>query len=412
MMIELFDKAADELAVSDRILIVDDDPVVAGILGVLLAAAGYKIAEAYSGEAALDELAQLAPLAGALPDIVILDIEMGMGIDGYETCRRLRANAATRHLPVIFLSGHDQLDDRLRAYDAGGSDFMAKPFVPAEVLHKASLAILYKRREEALEAEHQSAFDSARSAIVGLDTAVTINFCRSALACHTLHGIAARVIESMACFCVDCHVQLRTPDESLTLSTQGPATPLVESVIEMSQSMGRIFSFNNRMIINYESLSLLITNMPTADEALCGRIRDQAAMIADTAVLAVNNIRLRTEAIARSAEMRYLADASRTTVELLRNSYRELQLATRFGFESMANSIEAMYVDLALSSHQEFTISDTVRGTIDQMLLLFEDSGELDNNFARLFFLLVQLNKAGAYPPEENEVLPSNIQIF
>ena len=152
--------------------------------------------------------------------------------------------------------------------------------------------------------------------------------------------------------------------------------------------------------------------MPADDELLCGRVRDQAAMIADVAVLAVGNIRLRVDAIARSAEMRYLADASRTTVELLRNSYRELQLATRFGFESMANRIEAMYVDLALSNHQEFTISDTVRGTIDQMLLLFDDKGELDHNFARLFFLLVQLNKAGAYPPEENEMLPAHIQIF
>jgi CheY-like chemotaxis protein len=414
-MIELFDTELVGLATNGHILIIDDDPVAAGVLSVALTDAGYTITEAYSGEAALAELLPVAgKMAGVLPDMVILDIEMGMGIDGYETCRRLRANATTRYLPVIFLSGHDQLDDRMHAYDVGGSDFMAKPFVPAEVLRKARMGILYKHREEALNTENRPPSGSLKSAITGLDdTALALKFCRSALACHTLRGIGALVIESMSSFGISCYVQLRTSGETLTLSARGAATPLVESVIEMSRTMGRIFSFKDRMIINHESLSLLITDMPAANEMLCGRIRDQAAIIAGAAELAVGNIRLRVEAMARSAEMRHLADASRKTVEVLREGYRERQLATRLGFESMTNSIEATYAHLALSNNQELSISDTVHSVTEQMLGLFEDNGELDNQFARLFFLLVQLNKAGIYTiPEENEAPPPNIQIF
>ncbi|MBV5335776.1 response regulator, partial [bacterium] len=82
---------ADSAAAGGCIMIVDDDPVVAGMLGASLAAAGYHVVELNSGEEAL---ARLNGGAGANdeppPDIVFLDIEMGMGIDGYETCRRLR----------------------------------------------------------------------------------------------------------------------------------------------------------------------------------------------------------------------------------------------------------------------------------------------------------------------------------
>lgn len=414
-MIELFDTGLVGPATNGRILIVDDDPVAAGMLNIVLSDAGYTISEACSGEAALAELLPVTgKMTGELPDMVILDIEMGMGIDGYETCRRLRANVATRYLPVIFLSGHDQLDDRMHAYDAGGSDFMAKPFVPAEVLRKARMGILYKRREEAVNTENRTASSSVKSAITGLDdTAQALKFCRSALACHTLRGIGELVIESMSAFSITCYVQLRTSGETLTLTARGAATPLVESVIEMSRTMGRIFSFKDRMIINHESLSLLITDMPAANDMLCGRIRDQAAIISGAAELAVGNIRLRVEAIARSAEMRHLADASSKTVELLREGYRERQLATRLGFENMANSIEATYAHLALSNNQELSISDTVHGVTEKTLGLFEDNGELDNQFARLFFLLVQLNKAGIYTLSEDDEAPApNIQIF
>ncbi|MCX7146337.1 MAG: response regulator [Sulfuritalea sp.] len=85
-----------------RILIVDDDPVSAGMLGVTLAAAGYEIVEANSGEEALALLA--GPNHGPLPDIVFLDVEMWNGMDGFEVCRQLKANPATRHIPVIFLT--------------------------------------------------------------------------------------------------------------------------------------------------------------------------------------------------------------------------------------------------------------------------------------------------------------------
>lgn len=396
---EVFDSNVESARLATgRILIVDDDPVAAGMLGISLATAGHEIVEVNSGEEAL---ARLAEGGDPLPDIVFLDIEMGMGIDGYETCRRLKAGDA-RDLPVIFLSGHDELDDRLRAYDAGGDDFMAKPFVPDEVMRKAETAIRHRRRLMATAGESHSSFNAAMTALTSLgESGITLKFSRGALGCRTQTGLAMLTIESMGAFGIECHVQIRVPGGTLTVTPLGRASPLEESVFEKMRSMGRIFSFKNRMIVNHDNISLLVTNMPVADDDLCGRIRDHAAMIAEAADLAVDNIRLRTETIRRADELRRLADASRAAVEELRGTYRDLQVATRHELESMTHSIEGMYVSLALTDKQEFTISDTVRGAVGRVLTLFERSSELDRSFAGIVEGLTKASECNVSQEDE-----------
>jgi hypothetical protein len=261
-----------------------------------------------------------------------------------------------------------------------------------------------------MDVEKEASVQSAKLAITSLgDSGVALRFNRGALGCRTLRALAELVVESMAAFDIECHVQLRTPFEVLTLTPHGPATPLELSVIELSQTMDRIFSFQNRVIVNYDDVSLLVTNMPIKDEALCGRIRDQLATIAEVAELAVGNINLRTDAIVRAEELSVLADASRHAVEGLRVNYRNLQLATRIEFENMTDSIEGMYVHLALSNHQEFTISDTVRSSVDRVLKLFESSTELDRSFAGI---IAGLTKASEYKITQEDEPQLMIELF
>ena len=386
------------------VMIVDDDPVVTGLLDAALTGAGYAVVESHSGEAALALLATLD--RATLPDILFLDIEMGCGIDGYEVCRQLKAGEATRQMPVVFLSSHDSLDDRLRAYDAGGGDFMAKPSLPAELLRKAGLAIAHKRREETLAAEGRSSAELAAAALVSLDdSGITLKFSRGALGAGTLEELAQLTIAAMGAFGIACHVQLRSPGQTLTLTPRGQASPLEASVIEMSQRIDRIFSFGNRLIINYDSVSLLVPNMPVADTDLCGRIRDQAAIMAEIGELAMANIQLRADAQARTGELRQLANVSSKTIGV----YRELQVKTRVEFESMANAIESMYNHLGLTNKQEYTISDTVRGAIARVLELYESSSELDQNFTDI---IAGLTRAGEYELAEMEETRANIELF
>ena len=128
-----------------RILLVDDTPASIGVVRTTLEEEGYVVFVATSGAKAIRR-AQLA-----IPDLILLDILMP-GMDGYETCRRLKADEATREIPVIFMSALTESFDKVKGFETGAVDYITKPFQHAEVLARVathvSLARMHKRLEE------------------------------------------------------------------------------------------------------------------------------------------------------------------------------------------------------------------------------------------------------------------------
>lgn len=117
-----------ELYINDgTIVIVDDNPDNLRVLSGVLEGAGFIVRPAISGEIALNSI-KLNP-----PDLVLLDIRMP-GMDGYETCRHLKADPLTRDIPVIFISALQETGDKVAAFAAGGVDYVIKPFQFEEVL--------------------------------------------------------------------------------------------------------------------------------------------------------------------------------------------------------------------------------------------------------------------------------------
>jgi len=104
-----------------RVLIVDDDKDVRYLLRVMLNRAGFDVVEASNGEQALELLHASPPVA------CVLDVMMPK-MTGLEVCRRVRANDQTRTVPVIILTAYDSEINRLEAFRAGATEFIAKPF--------------------------------------------------------------------------------------------------------------------------------------------------------------------------------------------------------------------------------------------------------------------------------------------
>ena len=113
------------MRVSERILIVDDDPPVRRMLLRTIGAEGYAVAEAGDGAGAL------AAIERDPPDLVVLDVAMP-GLDGVSVCRMLRDGGLT--IPVILLTARDAVADRVAGLDAGADDYLSKPFDSGELL--------------------------------------------------------------------------------------------------------------------------------------------------------------------------------------------------------------------------------------------------------------------------------------
>jgi CheY-like chemotaxis protein/DNA-binding CsgD family transcriptional regulator len=109
------------------VLIVDDVPENLAVLHDALDESGYTVLVANSGTAALERVTQ------AVPDVILLDALMP-GMDGFETCRQLRARPELRHVPVIFMTGLTHAEHIVTAFEAGGTDYVTKPVRQSEVL--------------------------------------------------------------------------------------------------------------------------------------------------------------------------------------------------------------------------------------------------------------------------------------
>jgi DNA-binding response OmpR family regulator len=371
-----------------RLLIVDDDPIVAGVLGVSLRESGFEIVELPSGEECLDRI------AGIQPDAIFLDIEMP-GIDGYETCRQLRVRQDTRDLSIIFLSARDDLDSRLTAFDVGADDFVAKPFVAEEVCRKANVAVRIKAERKKLFSEKAIADQEILLAFTSLEeTNVILKFTRSSLGCHSLLSLAELTVGALKECGLTSHVQIRSHHGTLTVTNKGMASPLESSVIELSKDQGRIFQFKRRMIVNYDSISVLIIDMPVEDLAATGRIRDYVAMICESGEDAVGNINLRLDANSRANELRKLVEATRTALEKLHAVQRNLQTDTRVGLDQMVHTLEGMYISLGLLESQEYTISKMIRDAVTGVMEILDQGSAADGDFK---VILENLDKASEY---------------
>jgi signal transduction histidine kinase len=128
---------------AETILIVDDTPANLGVLVETLGVAGYQLMVAEDGEEALAQTAQTQP------DLILMDVMMP-GIDGFETCRRLKARPETRDIPVLFMTALTETTEKVKAFAAGAVDYIAKPIEHEEALARIHTHLAIRRLQREL----------------------------------------------------------------------------------------------------------------------------------------------------------------------------------------------------------------------------------------------------------------------
>ena len=147
------------------VLIVDDAPENLAMLHEALDAAGYRVLVATDGQSAIDRVAVL------MPDVILLDAIMP-GMDGFETCRRLKADSLSAHIPVVFMTGLTETGHILAGFQAGGVDYLTKPLNPPEVL----VRIVAHVRNARQMASARDAVDAAGHAMLSVDAAGNVRW--------------------------------------------------------------------------------------------------------------------------------------------------------------------------------------------------------------------------------------------
>ena len=167
---------------SANVIVVDDTDVSAEVLRRLLLQDGYSVEVAHDGESGLEAVRR------STPDLVLLDVMMP-GINGFEVCRRLKSDPATRLTPVVLVTTLDGRDDRILGMDAGADDFLTKPVDGMELRTRVRALLRLKRFTDEL--------DSAEAVILSLARTVEARDPSTEGHCERLAAYAVRMGEAI-----------------------------------------------------------------------------------------------------------------------------------------------------------------------------------------------------------------------
>lgn len=127
-----------------RILVVDDKPANLKVLLSFLKLNNFKVHIAENGERALQAVKKQQP------DLILMDVMM-TGIDGFEACRKIKESPSSAEVPIIFMTALDSVDDKIAGFNAGGVDYITKPFHQTEVLARVNTHIALRKQKQKLE---------------------------------------------------------------------------------------------------------------------------------------------------------------------------------------------------------------------------------------------------------------------
>lgn len=344
-----------------RVFVVDDDAIILDVLRATLAVE-CELHTFASAEACLSALADVKP------DLFLLDVSMPV-MDGYALCRQLKDDWDTQDIPVVFISASDNNETRMLCYEAGGDDFIQKPFDPAELLSKLGVAGRILAEKKALREQAGYAQRTAMAAMVSMgELGVVLQFLSKSFACNTLDELAAALLDAMQQYDLQAAVQMRIGDEVLTLSHNGRNVPLEVSVLNHVRESGRIFQFKSRCVFNYGQVTLLVKNMPLEDAERCGRIRDNGALLAEGADARLRAIETEMLAARRRAGIESALPRLYSTLDGVQANYRRNCFELTQVMIDFQEQLAKAFISLGLMERQEEQLSSMANDFVTRLV--------------------------------------------
>lgn len=367
---------AEPTEIPGKVLVVEDDQT-SRVLHQRLLARKFDVRSAACGQDAL------AICLDWKPDLVLLDIGLP-GLDGYETCRILREDST---IPIIFATAHKSLEVHLKAYESGGDDIITKPVNQSILLRKVENAIRRHQATIVLTEERNSLQKMAMGFLSTMgESGTLLNFMRACVACRTHRELAEKLVAAIRDFGVECSLMIRHAQGSTIMTSHGDATSLERSILEQSSSIGRIFQFKQRLVVNYDRISIIIANMPDEDSnpEQVGRIRDNITILAESAEAMCDSVDMRIESMARTERLQRVLEESGGVVEQLRKKHSAALRDARLLLEELTGGVEKNFSWLETNQNQELTIKHIMEHSVDQILALWVEGGDFDRQFAQL----------------------------
>lgn len=362
-----------------KILVIEDDPVYQELFATLLDPHLLCVLE--------DAETSLSYCETWKPDLVVLNVDLSKN-DGYQVCRRLKDNEVSRHIPLLFLSVHLDLQDQIKAYGAGADDYLTKPFDLMEFNRKVENLLAIKRDRDQLASTYGLVMDLQTS----LSKLQAIGrFMQNVLFCNDVDSLFRHFFAVTRQIGISCVLRLTICNRHFIQADNGSVHQLEEEILSMAKNFERIKTFGKqRALFSWERSRLLVRN-----------VGDHS----DTVAILLEGLDRGIEALEREAELIHRVTELNEQNDSLKDAIEEL-------FRSMTTDLRDIFVRLGFVTSLSVDEEDALQDFIEEYERRFTDRiGRLSTNTQDMIYLINRLRQ----PPEtsvDGESRDESVSLF
>lgn len=336
-------------------------------------------------------VAQLSEMFDEPPFLLLMDINVQQHC-GFDLCLSLKEFALFQSVPVLFISDSEGEEHILQAYEVGAFDYLTKPVQLKSLAAKCSTLRQFHQQAKALQSQisisEQMAFDAM---VTSSDLGNIIRFHENVAEMKSIEALGHAVLKEMSACGISSSIMFGFGTEHYLYFSDDQKDYLLEQkVYKMLRKQGRVYSWKNRTLFNYDSFSVLARSMPVEDELRYGALKDHICMLLNGVEPRFNSI-VNEKKLKRSQDdIRYMANTIARLAMDMQSSNQALSAQFEKVITDMEVDISEDLSNLNLMSHEEAALMDHVKQALADASSIFNTEKEKEAAMAEVLLNMVE----------------------
>ena len=334
----------------------------------------YELSTVKSGESCLQQVAIQKP------DLVLLDVNMP-DMDGLETCARLKADAETVGIPIIFVSALASQAELMAGYEAGGDDYITKPFSEEILQKKIQIVLASQRRKQELKKISDKAVEALQRNLSNTDElGMMIEFLHQCQTVSTLDDLATNVFDCLREFELDSSLLILDEPENRVWFSDDIERPMESQILASLRGQDRVVRFGTRLAISSDHATILVRNLPSGQDKI-ERVRGYLAILIEALDSRIHAMRSAMLLDRRGQVLARVLQATRDNLGTIDDLHQQQKTRSGEIISVLGVEIEKSIIKLNLTKQQETALMKIIASTAAQIESVYDDESKIDDQF-------------------------------
>lgn len=355
------------------ILCVDDEPVNLAIMEELLQDS-YELSTAKTGAECLQQVELHKP------DLILLDVNMPE-TDGLETCVLLKADAETAEIPIIFVSALASQEELMAGYEAGGDDYITKPFSEEILQKKIQIVLASQQRKQELKQISDQAVEALMSNLSNTEElGMVVEFLYQCQTVSTLDELARNVFDCLREFELDSSLLILHEPENRVWFSDDIERPMESQILASLRGQDRVVRFGTRLAISSDHATILVRNLPAGEDKIA-RVRGYLSILIEGLETRIHVMQSETLLDERGQILARVLQATRDNLGEIDDLHQQQKARSGKILSVLGIEIEKSIVKLNLTKQQETALMKIIESTALQIESVYDDGLRFDDQF-------------------------------